>query len=138
MKTLALTLGLLVVVTPTVSAQSNEHMERARRVLAQTPLIDGHNDLPWAIRAFEAAPRSVTGYDITRRAPGHTDLERLSQGMLGAQFWSVYIPADYADSGFARVQLEQIDIARQFIAKYSGHFEMARGASDIERIFASG
>jgi membrane dipeptidase len=137
-RSLTLTLGLLVVVTPTVTAQSNEHMERARRVLAQTPLIDGHNDLPWAIRAFGAAPRSVTGYDITRRAPGHTDLERLSQGMLGAQFWSVYIPADYADSGFARVQLEQIDIARQFIAKYSGHFEMARGASDIERIFASG
>jgi membrane dipeptidase len=133
-----LRLGILVAITPTVSAQSNEHMERARRVLAQTPLIDGHNDLPWAIRAFEAAPRSVTGYDITRRAPGHTDLERLSQGMLGAQFWSVYIPAGYADSGFARVQLEQIDIARQFIAKYSGHFEMARGASDIERIFAGG
>jgi membrane dipeptidase len=139
MKTLTLTLGLLVAVASTVAGQTNDrHMERARRVLAQTPLIDGHNDLPWAIRAFEAAPRSVAAYDITRRAPGHTDLERLRQGMLGAQFWSVYIPAGYADSGFARVQLEQIDIARQFIAKYSGHFEMARGASDIERIFASG
>ncbi len=135
MKTLTLTLGFLVVGAPALASQQNDqHLERARRILAQTPLIDGHNDLPWAIREFQTAPRSVAGYDITRRAPGHTDLERLGRGMLGAQFWSVYIPADYADSGFARMQLEQIDIARQFIAKYSGYFEMARDASDIERI----
>lgn len=139
MKTLTLTLGFLLVCAPALASQQNdEHLERARRILAQTPLIDGHNDLPWAIREFQTAPRSVAGYDITRRAPGHTDLERLGRGMLGAQFWSVYTPADYADSGFARMQLEQIDIARQFIAKYSGYFEMARNASDIERIFADG
>ena len=139
MKTLTLTLGFLAIGAPALaSQQSDEHLERARRILAQTPLIDGHNDLPWAIREFQTAPRSVAGYDITRRAPGHTDLERLGRGMLGAQFWSVYTPADYADSGFARMQLEQIDIARQFIAKYSGYFEMARDASDIERIFAGG
>lgn len=139
MKTLTLTLGFLVVGAPALASQQNDqHLERARRILAQTPLIDGHNDLPWAIREFQTAPRSVAGYDLTRRAPGHTDLERLGRGMLGAQFWSVYIPADYADSGFARMQLEQIDIARQFIAKYSGYFEMARDASDIERIFAGG
>jgi membrane dipeptidase len=115
--------------------QADEHLGRARRILAETPLIDGHNDLPWAIREFADAPRSVDGYDITQTAPGHTDLDRLRSGMLGAQFWSVYIPSNYGDSGFARVQLEQIDIARQFIAKYSGYFEMAEGASDIERIF---
>ena len=139
MKTLTLTLGFLVIGAPALASQQNdEHLERARRILAQTPLIDGHNDLPWAIREFPTAPRSVAGYDITRRAPGHTDLERLGRGMLGAQFWSVYTPADYADSGFARMQLEQIDIARQFIAKYTGYFEMARDASDIERIFAGG
>ena len=139
MTRLLVTLGLLVAVVPTLAAQTNDvHFERARRVLARTPLIDGHNDLPWAIRAYGPAPRSVAGYDITRRTPGHTDVERLRRGMVGAQFWSVYIPAAYADSGFARVQLEQIDIARQLIASYSGVFEMARGASDIERIFASG
>jgi membrane dipeptidase len=139
MKTLTLTLGCLVAVASTVPAQAqDQHLERARRVLARTPLIDGHNDLPWAIREFVDAPRNVTAYDIAGRAPGHTDLARLERGMVGAQFWSVYIPADYADSGFARVQLEQIDIARQFIAKYSGQFEMAGGASDIERIFGTG
>jgi membrane dipeptidase len=137
------TLRLLLVLFPAsvgvaAAQQADEHLERARRILAETPLIDGHNDLPWAIREFADAPRSVDTYDITQTAPGHTDLDRLRAGMLGAQFWSVYIPSDYGDSGFARVQLEQIDIARQFIAKYSGYFEMAEGASDIERIFGEG
>jgi membrane dipeptidase len=105
------TLKLLLVMLPgsvglAAGQQVDEHLERARGILAETPLIDGHNDLPWAIREFADAPRSVEAYD--------------------------------GDSGFARVQLEQIDIARQFIAKYGGHFEMAKGASDIERIFGDG
>jgi membrane dipeptidase len=137
------TLKLLLILLPgsaglAAGQQGDEHLHRARRILAETPLIDGHNDLPWAIREFADAPRSVEAYDITQTAPGHTDLARLREGMVGAQFWSVYIPSNYGDSGFARVQLEQIDIARQFIAKYSGHFEMAKGASDIERIFGDG
>ncbi len=124
---------------PTASAQEPDpHLERARRILRETPLIDGHNDLPWAIRKFEEAPRNVEAYDISRSTTGHTDLQRLRQGMLGAQFWSVYIPANASDSGFARLQLEQIDIARQVIAKYSGHLELAGTASDIERIFGQG
>jgi membrane dipeptidase len=132
-------LVLMLFVIPRVAvAQSDEHMERARRVLSTTPLIDGHNDLPWAIRRFEEAPMSVRDYDLTRRVRGHTDLARLRQGMIGAQFWSVYIPAGYADSGFARVQLEQIDIARRFIRGYPDDFSFAGSASDIERVFGQG
>ena len=102
-----------------VTAQSPDtHLERARRVLRATPLIDGHNDLPWAIRRDTTAPMNVDAYDLRRTTPGHTDLARLKAGMVGGQFWSVYIPGDMADSGFARVQLEQIDIARRVIAKY--------------------
>lgn len=130
---------ILVLAASQLHAQVRpEHRDLARRVLSTTPLIDGHNDLPWAIRQSEAAPLAVGAYDISGRAAGHTDLERLREGMVGAQFWSVYIPSDYADSGFARVQLEQIDIARQVISRYGGHFEMARGASDVERIFGNG
>jgi membrane dipeptidase len=109
----------LFVLAPSLVAQSGEsHLERARRVLRATPLIDGHNDLPWAIRRAAASPMDVDAYDLTKTTPGHTDLARLRAGMLGAQFWSVYIPGDMADSGFARVQLEQIDIGRRVIAKY--------------------
>jgi len=139
MKTLTLFIGFLAILSQEVSAQTeNTYLERARTVLGDTPLIDGHNDLPWAIRGNREAPRDVEAYDITQTAPGHTDLDRLRRGMVGAQFWSVYIPAGVGDSGFARVQLEQIDIARQVIAKYSGHFGMAGSASDIETVFGSG
>ncbi len=120
-----------------VSAQ-DVHMEKVKRVLSRTPLIDGHNDLPWAIRNAESAPMDVVAYDLRRTTPGHTDLERLREGMVGAQFWSVYIPSESVEEGAARFQLEQIDIARQIIARYPDHLELALTASDIERIYGSG
>ena len=114
------TFVLLAVLTlePLSAQASDPHLARARRVLRQTPLIDGHNDLPWAIRGDSVAPHDVDKYDLRKTTRGHTDLARLKAGMVGGQFWSVYIPANVRDSGYARVQLEQIDIARQVIAKY--------------------
>jgi membrane dipeptidase len=107
-------------------------------VLRATPLIDGHNDLPWAIRESTAAPRDVDAYDLRKRTPGHTDLERLRQGMLGAQFWSVYIPGEIKDSGYARVQLEQIDIARRVVAKYPDRLAWALSSGEIRSVFKGG
>lgn len=117
---------------------ADQALERVYRILAETPLIDGHNDLPWAIRQNKAAPHDVAAYDLRTRTPGHTDLERLRQGRVGAQFWSVYIPSSAVQEGAARVQLEQIDIARQILARYPDHFELALSASDIERVYGSG
>jgi len=136
-QTISTLLALLVGPLALLAQGPDHHLERARRILAETPLIDGHNDLPWAIRNHEAAPLSVEAYDLTGAVPGHTDVARLRRGMVGAQFWSVYVPAEAADSGFARIQLEEIDIALQIIARY-GDFELARSTSDIERIFGGG
>lgn len=116
----------------------DEHLDAARRVLAATPLIDGHNDLPWAIRQSETAPHDVRAYDLTQRTPGHTDIERLRAGMVGVQYWSVYVPYDAVEVGAAKVQLEQIDIMNQVIERYPDVFEAAYTASDVERIFAEG
>src|SRR5688572_2141622 len=69
----------------------------ARRVLSSAPLVDGHNDLPWAIREAEGAPRDVAAYDLRGRTTGHTDIPRLRAGMVGAQFWSVYVPSGAVD-----------------------------------------
>lgn len=110
-------------------------LERAARVLRTTPLIDGHNDLPWAIRESAKSPHDVEAYDLRKPTSGHTDLARLRKGMVGAQFWSVYTPGEYADSGYARVQLEQIDIARQIIARYPESLRLALSTSDIRRDF---
>jgi membrane dipeptidase len=111
------------------------YLARAERVLRQTPLIDGHNDLPWRIREDSVARGNVDAYDLRKHAPGHTDLDRLKKGMVGAQFWSVYTPGEWRDSGYARVQLEQIEIARGVIAKYPDRLALALTASDIRRNF---
>ncbi|HEX7091272.1 MAG TPA: dipeptidase [Longimicrobiales bacterium] len=126
---------------PAVAQQSSagrEHQETVRRVLSRVPLFDGHNDLAWAIREYEAAPHDVYAYDLRGTVPGHTDIARLRKGMVGAQFWSVYIPFEATREGAARVQLEQIDIARQMIRRYPDVFEQAYSVSDVERIFGSG
>jgi len=128
---------LLAALAAPLEAQ-DEHLEKVRRVLANTPLIDGHNDLPWAIREHGAAPRDVAAYDLRQRTPGHTDLERLRRGMVGGQFWSVYVSCPERAQGAARVQLEQLDIARRVLERYPEAFELARDASDVERIFGAG
>lgn len=141
MKRSTLFAALTLVLLPSLAgAQEDPHVERALRVLSTTPLIDGHNDLPWAIRQSELAPLDVhhEGHDLRARTPFHTDIERLREGRVGAQYWSVYIPFGALEDGAAMTQLEQIDIALEIIDTYPDVFELALDASDVERIFAEG
>jgi membrane dipeptidase len=117
---------------------TDPNLVRARRILSTTPLIDGHNDLPWAIRESKTMPHDVEAYDLRKHTPGHTDLARLKQGMVGAQFWSIYIPGEIKDSGYARVQLEQFDIARRVVEKYPERFQWALSADAIRSSFKAG
>ena len=134
-----LSLMVLTLVTVTSAcAQEDEHIEKVRRVLSATPLFDGHNDLAWAIREQEGEPHNVRAYGLQGTTRGQTDIARLRAGMVGAQFWSVYVDMESVEVGAARVQLEQIDIARQFIREYPEVFEEALTASDVERVFRSG
>ena len=110
-------------------------LARIRALLASHPVIDGHNDLPWAIRESTAAPRDVLAYDLRRRTTGNTDLERLRQGGVGGQFWSVYVPAERVS---AKTQLEQIDIARRVIALYPDRLALATNAAEVERAMREG
>jgi len=114
---------------------SSPDLARVRKVLRSVPLIDGHNDLPWRIRAEVTPPRDVAAYDLRQHTSGHTDLARLAAGQVGAQFWSVYVPGEVKDSGYARIQLEQIDIARRIISQYPDRLALALTAADIEREF---
>jgi membrane dipeptidase len=139
----AVTLWVTLADPASLSAQApapttDQYLARAKRILSQTPLIDGHNDLPWRIREDSIARGNVDAYDLRKSTPGQTDLARLKTGMVGAQFWSVYTPGDWRDSGYARVQLEQIDIARRIIAKYPDRLALALSAADIRREFKAG
>ncbi len=125
---LVLTLAFFAAAT----AQADEALEHAKQVLDRAILFDGHNDLPNAIHKYKEAPDDIVAYDLRGRAPGkgQTDIPRLREGRLGAQFWSVYIPPE-AGQGFARMQLEQIDLARRMIARYPDTFQLAGTAADI-------
>jgi membrane dipeptidase len=117
---------------------ADPHVETARRVLSTTPLFDGHNDLPWAIRTNPAAPMDVAAYRLTERTAGHTDIDRLRQGMVGAQFWSVYVPSRAVEEGAAKVQLEQISIAKEIFARYPDIFRETLTAAEVMPAFRDG
>ena len=110
---------------------------RARQLLSQVPLLDGHNDLPWALR--EAGCAGLDGTDLSQPVSfTQTDLPRLAAGGVGAQFWSVYVPATLAGEAAVAATLEQIDLVRRMIRRYPGQLELALTAGDVERIFAAG
>ena len=131
-------LGMLLAI-PTVDAQSDDAaMRRAKAILRTSPIIDTHNDLPWVIREKGTPPRDVESYDIAKRARFDTDLPRLREGMVGAQFWSVYVPSGLTPLDAMRAQLEQIDIARRLIAKYPKDLGYATSVADIRRELTRG
>jgi len=134
----ALVVGASAACAAAQETAPDDALVRARTLLEEHILIDGHNDLPWAIREQETAPMDVEAYDLRRTAPGNTDLERLRAGGLGGQFWSVYIPGELDFADYARVQLEQIDIARRVIERYPEDLALALTAEDVERAFATG
>lgn len=107
----------------------DESLERAREVLETAPVVDGHNDLPWVIR--EKFGRDVEGYDISIRAQFDTDIPRLREGMVGTQFWSVYVPSSLSPLDAMTAQLEQIDIAHRIIDMYPQELKFASSVADI-------
>ena len=88
-------------------------LEQARAVLKSSPLVDGHNDLPWVMR--ETTGGDVAAMHIDTGTEYDTDIPRLREGLVGAQFWSVWVPGELEAIDFGRVQMEQIDIARRII-----------------------
>ena len=133
----ALAAFLFVSVSTAARAADEAALTHARKLLRSAILVDGHNDLPWAVRTNKAAPGDVAAYDLRTTTPGQTDLARLKLGGVGAQFWSVYIPGE-TGSGFARTQLEQIDIARRIIARYPDHLRFATTVADIRAAHRAG
>lgn len=131
------TVCLFITVLQGQGISDAQALEKAKKILQESPLIDGHNDLPWVIRTLKTNARKVEAFDLKKRQEGDTDIPRLREGMVGAQFWSVYIPANIS-SGYTKAQMEQIDIALRMIELYPDDFELAKTADDVMRIFKSG
>jgi membrane dipeptidase len=113
-------------------------LARARALHRRSPLIDGHNDYPWALREHDPA-RDIATLDIRQPQPSiMTDIPRLKAGGVGGQFWSVYVPVELQGQAAVTATLEQIDIVHRMVRRYPETFELALGADDVERIFARG
>ncbi len=126
---------------PVTDAQEDRaSREHVLRLLREVPLIDGHNDVPWQYRTRVSNHLDRIDFEDTTALdpPMHTDLRRLRQGGVGAQFWSVYIPTSYTGAGAARVVFEQVDLTRRLIERYPDDLQLALSADDIERVHAEG
>lgn len=116
--------------------------QRVERVLAQTPLIDGHNDLPWEIRErFKGDLSKIDLGASTAHLPVPpdgaalmTDIPRLRAGHVGAQFWSVWVDPKIQGAAVVQTTLEQIDLVKGMCARYPADLGMAYGAADIVRL----
>ena len=112
-------------------------LDRARAVLGAAPILDGHNDLPWALRELGRA--DLDGVDLAAGiADTQTDLPRLRAGGVGAQFWSVFVPSRLQGDGAVATTLEQIDLTRRLVGRHADAMELALTAGDVERIVADG
>jgi membrane dipeptidase len=129
-KTLILVSAAFFLVRPLWAAEDDPALQHARELLHNAPLVDSHNDTPWLIRENAKSHGDVALYDLRQHGPDETDIPRLKKGEVSAQFWSVWIPS--LAQGSARMQLEQIDLARRMIAYYGDTLVLATRASDIE------
>ncbi len=122
-----------------------DYAARIERVLAATPLIDGHNDLPWEIRArFKSDLTAIDLKSDTARlpfpedgAPLMTDIPRLRAGKVGGQFWSVWVPVTLKGYEAVQTTFEQIDLVKRMCTRYADDFTMAYSAADVRRIHQS-
>ena len=132
----------LLLCFPLTTWAAEDYQHRVEHVLSQTPLIDGHNDLPWEIRErYKGDVAAINLAADTRHLPVEagqaafmTDIPRLRTGHVGAQFWSVWIPVNVPGFEAVQMTLEQIDLVKRMSAQYPADFAMAYTAADIRRI----
>lgn len=118
-------------------SQDAAFLDQARRLHRQVPLIDGHNDLPWRMRGQNRS--NPLAMDISKRlSEGQTDIPRLREGGVGAQFWSVYVPATLGKQEAVDTTRDQIHLVYKLCKKYPETFEIAWSSFDVERIFRDG
>jgi membrane dipeptidase len=141
----AIRLALLLLWMPLAARAADDYQHRVEQILLRTPLIDGHNDLPWEIRdRFKSDLGAVDLKSDTKRlpfpadaAPLMTDIPRMRAGHMGGQFWSVWIPSAMRGPETVQTTLEQMDLVKRMAARYPADLEMAYSAADVRRIHQS-
>jgi membrane dipeptidase len=142
MKNLLLSVAAATLLAMPAAAQPIDPKVQARidRILKATPLIDGHNDIAEQLRENYGLKVEglASGTDQWKPKALMTDMARLHQGRVGAQFWSVYIPSDVTGDAAIRETIEQIDVVKRMVKAYPGDLALAGTADDIVRIHKTG
>jgi membrane dipeptidase len=140
-RTIALAGCALVALAAAPTASAQDYAARVARVLKATPLIDGHNDWPEVLREREGEARWTVdlraGLD-KRPVAYNTDIDRLRRGMVGGQFWSVFVSSGLPGPEQVKETIEQIDLVHSIVARYPETFALARTAADVRRIHKQG
>jgi len=126
--------------------RSQETMERVYRVLGEYPVIDGHNDFAMGLRSQlrNNVEELNFDHDLTQEEPwasyyaNHVDLPRMRKGQMGGQFWSAFIGCKSQFADAVQLFLEQIDVIKQFVARYPDDLHWAESTADIETAWAGG
>ncbi|XP_070575856.1 dipeptidase 1-like [Ptychodera flava] len=138
----AVVVAVSIAVPVAVSRRQSDPLTRAKNLMREVPLVDGHNDLPWQLKSnFDnQLQRLDLNEDTSNKfgSYGHTDIPRLRQGLLGAQFWAAYMScsAQYKDA--LSHTLQQIDVIKRFVAQYPDVFEFVTTAQGIMDAFNNG
>lgn len=132
--------------TPAMAQKSPE--ATAEAALKKAPVFDGHNDVPWALRG--RAANMINDFDFVDTTDTakpdanppviamHTDLRRLRKGHVGAQFWSVYVPANSNEQQAVQQTLEQIDVTKRLVARYPNDLALAANSGELEKAMKAG
>lgn len=143
----ALALTAALAATPLAAQDRGRTPEQvADAALKAAPVWDGHNDVPIQLRGrfgnvinqFDFADTTDTGPEHSGGRTMHTDLARLAQGRVGAQFWSVYVSADLPEAQAVQATIEQVDVTRRLIARYPDRLALALTAADVEKAMKAG
>ena len=138
--------ALALISTPAAAQKSPEAVADA--ALKRAPVFDGHNDVPWALRA--RVDNVINGFDFVDttdtakpdatppRIAMHTDLNRLRKGQVGAQFWSVYVPSNTNEPQAIQQTIEQIDVMRRLIARYPNDLSLAANSGELQAQMKAG
>ncbi|XP_061133139.1 dipeptidase 1 [Syngnathus typhle] len=131
---MSLAVSLLLCATCwSVSSGEDSYTARALKLMSETPLIDGHNDLPWQLRI--QFNNQLNKVDLNTLATTHTNIPKIKTGHLGAQFWSAYVPCESQYKDAVRQTLEQIDVVHRMCDKYPNTFMFATSSQDIMAAF---
>ncbi|CAL8381239.1 unnamed protein product [Arctogadus glacialis] len=125
-------MGVMTFVVAQITAQ-DQYMTRALNLMSETPLIDGHNDLPWQLR--ERFNNQLNKVDLNSLNTTHTNIPKIKAGKLGAQFWSAFVPCDTQYKDAVRQTLEQIDVIHRMCQKYPETFRFTASSQEIRAAF---